>query len=30
LLYRQLLLYSAVVVGLAPLVAWAVLVLPGF
>ncbi len=29
-LYRQLLLYSAVVVALAPLLAWAVLVLPGF
>jgi hypothetical protein len=28
LLYRQLLAYSAVVVALAPLVAWAVLVLP--
>lgn len=30
LLYRQLLLYSAVIVGFAPLMAWAVLVLPGF
>jgi di/tricarboxylate transporter len=29
-LYRQLLLYSAIVVALAPLLAWAVLVLPGF
>ncbi len=29
-LYRQLLTYSAVVVALAPLAAWAVLVLPGF
>ncbi len=29
-LYRQLLLYSAVVVAFAPLLAWAVLVLPGF
>lgn len=29
-LYRQLLVYSAVVVALAPLLAWAVLVLPGF
>ena len=29
-LYRQLLLYSAVVVVFAPLLAWAVLVLPGF
>ncbi len=29
-LYRQLLAYSAVVVILAPLLAWAVLVLPGF
>lgn len=29
-LYRQLLAYSAVVVALAPLAAWAVLVLPGF
>ncbi|HKS57569.1 MAG TPA: SLC13 family permease [Steroidobacteraceae bacterium] len=29
-LYRQLLAYSAVVVALAPLLAWAVLVLPGF
>lgn len=29
-LYRQLLAYSAVVVALTPLVAWAVLVLPGF
>jgi Na+/H+ antiporter NhaD/arsenite permease-like protein len=29
-LYRQLLLYSAVVVALAPLLAWAALVLPGF
>jgi len=28
-LYRQLLAYSAVVVGFAPLLAWAVLVLPG-
>jgi Citrate transporter. len=28
-LYRQLLAYSAVVVALAPLIAWAVLVLPG-
>jgi hypothetical protein len=29
-LYRQLLLYSAIVVVFAPLLAWAVLVLPGF
>jgi di/tricarboxylate transporter len=29
-LYRQLLLYSAIVVALAPLLAWGVLVLPGF
>ena len=29
-LYRKLLAYSAIVVALAPLVAWAVLVLPGF
>jgi di/tricarboxylate transporter len=29
-LYRQLLAYSAIVVALAPLLAWAVLVLPGF
>jgi di/tricarboxylate transporter len=29
-LYRQLLLYSAIVVALAPLLAWAVLVLSGF
>jgi hypothetical protein len=29
-LYRRLLAYSAIVVGLAPLLAWAVLVLPGF
>lgn len=29
-LYRQLLAYSAVVVALAPLAAWAVLILPGF
>jgi hypothetical protein len=28
-LYRQLLLYSAVVVAFAPLLAWAVLVVPG-
>ena len=29
-LYRQLLAYSAAVVAVAPLIAWAVLVLPGF
>jgi di/tricarboxylate transporter len=29
-LYRRLLMYSAVVAALAPLLAWAVLVLPGF